>query len=129
VIKLIREIAEPSGTPATHRNAITSADSSTPTAANFAMNPNNARKARMWVTVSFTGGSSPTIDITPYFKPRGASTPIGEGEPVEYDGSDGLPAGTFVVDVDVFGSDLFAYIDNAGGSPSAFSVTVKVQWI
>jgi hypothetical protein len=41
------------------------------------MNPNNARKARLWAAVSFTGGSSPTIDLTPYFKPRGASTPIG----------------------------------------------------
>jgi hypothetical protein len=33
------------------------------------------------------------------------------------------------VDVDVFGSDLYAYIDNASGSPSAFEVTVQVQWI
>jgi hypothetical protein len=129
MIKLVREIAVPSQSVETHRNAITSADSSTPTAANFAMNPNDARKARMWVTVSFTGGSSPKIDITPWFKPRGDSTPIGQGEAVEYDGADGLPAGVYVVDVDAFGSDLFAYIDNASGSPSAFSVTVQVEWI
>lgn len=125
---LTREIALPSAA-AVHRNAITTADSSTPTAANFAMNTNDARTARLWVAVSFSGGSSPTIDVTPYFKPRGDSTPIGEGEAVEYDGADGLPAGTYVIDVDVMGSDLFVYLDNVSGSPSSFSVTVTVEFI
>jgi hypothetical protein len=125
---LTREIAMP-GTIATHREAITTADSSSPAAGSFCTNPGDSKKARLWAVVAFTGGTSPTVDLTPYLKPHGAATPIGEGEPVEYGGADGLPAGTYVVDVDVEGSDLYAYLDNVQGSPSAFSVTVYVQWL
>lgn len=123
-----REVAVPSGV-ITHRNAITSADSGTPAAASFTPNLNSSKKARLWCTVSFTGGTSPRIDVTPWLKPNDADDPRGEGEPVEYDNTDGLPAGTYVVDVDVEGAALFAYIDNTTGSPTAFSVTVYVQWL
>jgi hypothetical protein len=126
---LTRQIAQPQGSLVTHRSAIAAADSSAPAAANFCVNPGDSRTARLWVTVSFTAGTSPTIDLTPYLKPHNADTPIGQGEAVEYDGTDGLPAGTYVLDVDVEGADLFCYLDNVSGSPSAFEVTVQVQWL
>ena len=104
-------------------------DSSAPSAANFAVNPSDAKLARLWIDISFTGGTSPTLDFTPYLKPHAQTAPIGEGEPVEYDNADGLPDGTFVVDVDVEGCDLFVYVDNESGSPSSWEVTVSIVWI
>lgn len=127
-MNLTRNAAQPT-TVVTHRSAIAAADSGTPTAASFAQNPGDYRTARCWIAVAFTGGTTPKIDATPWLKPHGASTPIGQGEAVEYDGADGLPAGTYVVDIDVGGSDLFLYLDNVSGTPSAFTVTVSLQWL
>jgi hypothetical protein len=126
--QLTQAVANPSATVA-HRTAVAAADSAAPAAAAFCINPGDAKTARLWVTVAFTGGTTPTIDLTPYLKPHNAATPIGQGEAVEYNDADGLPAGTYVIDVAAEGSDLFAYLDNVSGSPSAFAVTVVVQWI
>ena len=117
-----------SSTPAVHRNAIAAVDTGTPAAASFAKNDYRAGHARLWITVSFVGGSSPKIDVTPWFKAYNSTTLLSEGTTLQYSGSDGYPAGSFMAEVEVNGMDVFAYIDNVSGSPTSFEVTITVEW-
>jgi hypothetical protein len=125
---LTHEIAQPSAVE-THRDAIAAADTGTPAAAGFAVNPGDSRRARVWTTIAFTGGTNPTINVTPWLKAHGAATPLGKIDALQFGASADLAAGSYVFDVAVEGADLFAYLDATAGSPTALSVTVKVQWL
>lgn len=113
------------GTSETHRNAIATADTGTPAAGSFWINEDKVAVVLLISEISFVGGSSPKLNITPWIKVPGASY-MGTQDPLDSESSDDLPAGKYASFVNVYGCDLFAYIDNVTGSPTSFAATVRV---
>ena len=114
--------------PIVHRDAITAVDTGTPAATAYLENHTAAEYARLWIDVSFVGGTTPEIDVTPWYKAHGSTSLYLEGTALQDGGDDGFLAGLHMKEVEVKGMDLFAYLDNVSGSPTSFEVTVTVVW-
>ena len=124
-IQLEREVWQPGDTIA-HRANVASADGVGTPAANNALwssNTPGARLARFYINVDLTGGTNPTAQIRFWHKTGSANADVG-GSTSTTD----LAAGRYVVDVEVFGDDVLAYVQAVTGSPSAFDVDVQLSW-
>lgn len=110
-------------TLATHRSNIAAADTGNPAAGNFWLNTEKARYIAIYAEITFSGGSTPDLDLTLWFKSTGQATPLGVSETVFAD----LDGGKHALMAEVHGQDVFVYVDDVTGSPTSFDVDVYIQ--
>jgi len=124
-IRLEREVWQP-GTTIAHRANVASADGATTPAANNALwtsNSPGARIARFYINVTLSGGTNPTAQMRFWHKTGSTNVDVG-GSTTTTD----LAAGRWIVDVEVFGDDVLAFVQAVTGSPSSFDVDVQLSW-
>lgn len=113
------------GTYATHRENISSADGTTPpipSNVNWLDNSDKKTKVRLFVYVTFTGGTSPTVTFRPYIRTGGSSGKVGGTDSVTY------AAGQWVLDVQADGDSVLGWVETISGSPSTTDVDIFSSW-
>lgn len=109
-----------------HRTVTTVDGTTIPAASDtrWAKNPGSAL-ARVFVTTSFTGGTSPSATLRHYLRSPTGDTGgvVGKGGTVTVNGNDRV-----YFDVPVEGDDLLVLVESVGGTPTSFSVTITIAW-
>ncbi len=126
----------PGQAPIEHRADVDAADSAAPTEnSDWLKNHGRWPTARVYVDISFTGGTDPTALLYAYVRNFDTTARLGLLIQTDPSGtSTGTPflvqlvEGTWVFDVPVDGDDLFVMVADIDGGPTATNIDIYVSW-